>query len=208
MRRVLPYLVPVLLAVHVAIPGTLGAFKEAFFPKGGLVAEQQQGAGTYGSGRLADLGPGLKEWSQTPVLGQGFGTRITDRNDPRVNAPILDDQWLGTALETGAVGLFALIWLFARAVRRLGRRSREDHSERSWLCAGIAAGVFGFAMGMMTYDAFAFTQVIFLVFILLAVGAVELRHPPELAARPVMAPAEPSQAFSMSDPYRLYRPQR
>jgi hypothetical protein len=178
MRRALPYLVPLLVAVHVAIPGTLGAFKEAFFPKGGLVAEQSQGAGTYGSGRLADLGPGLNEWSQQPVLGQGFGTRITDRTDPRVNAPILDDQWLGTALETGAAGFFSLIWLFWRAVRRLGRRAREDLSERSWLCAGLAAGVFGFAMGMITYDAFSFTQVVFLMFILLGLGAVELSHPP------------------------------
>ena len=89
---------------------------------------------------------------------------------------------LGTALETGAVGFFALIWLFWRSVRLLGRRAREDQSERSWLCAGIAAGVFGFAMGMITYDAFAFTQVVFLLFILLAIGAVELSHPP--AGRP------------------------
>lgn len=178
MRRTVPYLIPLLVCVHIAIPGTLGAFQEAFFPKGGLVAEQQQGAGTYGSGRLADLGPGLKEWSQTPVLGQGFGTRITERTDPRVNAPILDDQWLGTALETGAAGVLSLLWLFSRTIRRLSRRARTDASERSWLAAGLAASIFGFAMGLMTYDAFAFTQVVFLAFILMAIAAVELRHPP------------------------------
>jgi hypothetical protein len=196
MKRTLPYLLPLLVCVHIAIPGTLGAFKEAFFPQGGLVAEQSQGAGTYGSGRVADLGPGLKEWSQSPVFGQGFGTRITERTDPRVNAPILDDQWLGTALETGALGFFALMWLFWRSVRRLGRRAREEQTERSWLAAGIAAGVFGFAMGMITYDAFAFTQVIFLLFILLAIGAVELSHRPEQVA----APARPEFRLARATP--------
>lgn len=178
MKRLWPLVIPLLVAVHVAIPGTLGAFKDAFMPEGGLIAQQQQGAGTYGSGRIADLGPGLAEWSKTPVLGQGFGTRIVTREDPRVNAPILDDEWLGTLLETGAAGVLALFWLFVRAVRRLSHRTREDDSPRSWLTAGLAASVTAFAVGMFTYDAFAFIQVTFLLFILLGIAAAELLQKP------------------------------
>jgi hypothetical protein len=178
MRRLWPFLLPLLLAAHFVAPGTLGALKEGFLPKGGLIAEQQSGAGTYGSGRLADLGPGLRDWSRTPVLGQGFGTRITDRNDPFYNAPILDDEWLGTLLETGAAGFLAILWLFVRAIRRLATASRSEPSERSWLLAGLAAAIYAFAIGMGTYDAFSFIQVTFLLFILLGVAAAELRLRP------------------------------
>jgi polysaccharide biosynthesis protein PslJ len=178
MKRLWPFLLPLLLAAHVVAPGTLGALKEGFFPKGGLIAEQQSGAGTYGSGRLADLGPGLRDWSHNPILGQGFGTRITDRNDPYYNAPILDDEWLGTLLETGAAGFLAFMWLFVRAIRRLATAARRDTSERSWLLAGLAASIYAFAIGMGTYDAFSFIQVTFLLFIVLGVAAAELRLRP------------------------------
>ena len=174
MKRMWPLLLPLLVVAHIAAPGTIGAFKDAFFPKGGLVAQQSAGAGTYGSGRLADLSPGIREWKRTPILGGGFGTRVTDQADPLVNAPILDDEWLGTLLETGAAGFLALLWLFARATRRLGRAARRDDSPRSWLTAGLAAAIVAFAVGMATYDAFSFIQVTFLLFILLGVAASEL----------------------------------
>jgi polysaccharide biosynthesis protein PslJ len=187
MRRLWPFLLPFLLAAHVVAPGTLGALKEGFMPKGGLIAEQQSGAGTYGSGRLADLGPGLRDWSRTPVLGQGFGTRITDRNDPYYNAPILDDEWLGTLLETGAAGVLAILWLFVRAIRKLATAARVDSTERSWLLAGLAAAIYAYAIGMATYDAFSFIQVTFLLFIVLGVAAAELRMRPRPLAEPPSA---------------------
>lgn len=183
MKRMWPLLLPLAVVAHIAAPGTIGAFKDAFFPKGGIVAQQSSGAGTYGSGRLADLQPGIHEWKRTPVLGQGFGTRVTDQADPLVNAPILDDEWLGTLLETGAAGFLALLWLFVRATRRLGRSARRDPSSRGWLKAGLAASTVAFAVGMATYDAFSFIQVTFLLFILLGVAASELLLEPE--KRPV-----------------------
>jgi hypothetical protein len=175
LRKLWPLALPMLVAVHVALPGTIGAFKDAFHPKGGLVAEQSSGAGTYGSGRLADLGPGLRDFSKNPALGQGWGTRITDQVDPKWNAPILDDEWLGTLLETGAAGVLALLWLFARPYRRLKRAAKRDQGERGWLLAGLAAAICAFPIGMMTYDAFSFIQVTFLFFILLGVAGAELR---------------------------------
>jgi hypothetical protein len=177
-RRLWPLAVPVLLCVQLAAPGTITGFKSAFFPSGGLISEQKAGAGTYGSGRIADLEPGIREWSHTPLFGQGFGTRITERADPKWNGFILDNEWLGMLLSTGAFGVLALLWLFGRAVRRLGRRSRLSGDDDSWLAGALAAAIGAFAVGMFTYDAFSFVQVTFLAFGLLGLAGAVLGRTP------------------------------
>jgi O-antigen ligase/polysaccharide polymerase Wzy-like membrane protein len=181
-RRLWPLALPLLVVMHIAMPGTIGAFKSSFFPEGGLIAEQKSGAGTYGSGRIADLGPGLEEWSASPLAGQGYGTRITVRTDPKVNAPILDNQWLGLLLETGIAGVLAMGWILVRAVRRTGRLARKDDSDEAWLMAAFTASIGAFGVGMFTYDTFSFIQVTFLLFLLLGLAAAELRR------RPVRSP--------------------
>ena len=183
-KRMWPALIPAVVVIHFAMPGALGTIKSAFFPEGGLIADQMKSAGTRGSGRVADLGPALEEWSANPLLGQGFGTRLVDRG--RVNAQILDNQWLKTMLETGVVGLVAWLWLYVRAIRRFGRLARDDLSPRGWFLAAVTASLAAFAAGMFTYDAFSFIQVTFLSFLLLAFGATlaEERQPPR-AVEPV-----------------------
>jgi O-antigen ligase len=162
--------------VHFALPGTIGSLRGSFFPEGGLIEEQRLSAGQRGSGRIADLGPALRnEFVKKPVLGQGFGTRIVDKG--RANAPILDNQWLGTLLETGFVGTLAWIWVFFRTVRRFGSRAKEDASPRGWLLVCVVASTIAFAVSMFTYDAFAFIQVTFLLYIMLAFGCVLVRAP-------------------------------
>jgi hypothetical protein len=177
-RRALPALIPLLLVMHVAVPGAVGGLKSAFFPPGGVVAEQQYGAGTRGSGRLADIGPGLAEWRARPFFGQGFATRISDLDDPRHNAGILDNQWLGTLLETGALGCGMLLWLFCRAIRRLSRLAKREDSAHGWLLAGLAASLTAYCVGMFTFDAFNFFQVTFLAFIFLGLGVSALTPEP------------------------------
>jgi len=169
--RLLPLLVPLAVVVQVAMPGTLGTFRAILFPENGLVAEQSYAQGT-GAGRVADLGPSLKEWSRTPIFGQGFGTRLTSPNDKTQNARILDDEWLGQLLELGAVGFLALIWLYVRTVRRLGQLAKRDASADGWLAAALAAAIGSYALGMLTFDAFAFTQVTFLAFVLIGIAGV------------------------------------
>jgi polysaccharide biosynthesis protein PslJ len=176
-KRFWPMLLPALVVVHLALPGTIGTIKESFFPSGGLIAEQQQGPGGRGSGRIADIGPALGEFSERPLLGGGYGTRVVDEG-PKTNALILDNQWLGTLLETGLIGGLAWLWLFVRAVRRFGARAKEDDSARGWLMAAMAASTAAFAVGMATFDAFSFIQVTFLAFILLGLGAVHLSPAP------------------------------
>jgi hypothetical protein len=174
-RRALPLLLPILVVAHAAVPGAMGSLKSAFFPPGGIAAEQQYGAGEHSSGRLADLGPALEEWKRSPLLGDGYGTRITDLDDPRRNALILDDQWLGYLLETGMFGVGAMAWLLLRSVRRLGGRGRRDPTPHGWLLTGLAASMTAYFVGMFTFDAFNFYQVTLLLFILLAIGTTAVR---------------------------------
>lgn len=173
-KKLWPLLLPLLVLVHFALPGTLGSLKGAFMPKGGIIAEQSAGAGTYGSGRVADLGPGLHEAKQHLIFGQGFGTRLTDRNEEKVNAPILDDQWLSTLLETGLFGIVAWLWLFGRFYRRMMNAARADDTPRAWLLAGLAASTLAFAVSLATYDTFSFIQVTILLFFQLGLGAAAL----------------------------------
>lgn len=173
-RQVRRFILPALIIIHLALPGTLGSIKEAFLPKGGLVAQQSNA--NVGSGRVASFGPAVAEISRQPLFGVGFGTRIVDIGDQ--NAYVLDDEWLSTALETGLLGVAAWVWLFVRYIRRLGRAARDDTSQRGWLLTGLTASVASFAVGMAFYDAFSFVQVTIAVFILFALGSAALNTAP------------------------------
>jgi O-antigen ligase len=183
-RRLWPAILPALIAIHFVLPGTLGAIKQSFRPPGGLIAEQKASADSGGSGRLADLGPALTLWQAQPVLGQGYGTQVVNPNAAGIRANIFDDQWLGTLLAIGAVGFFGWLWLFVRAVRKLAAEAKRDDSDRGWLLTSMAAGVAAYGVGMLTFDAFAFIQVTFLLFILVALGSALLaERPTPLAER-------------------------
>jgi polysaccharide biosynthesis protein PslJ len=180
LKRAWPALIPLVVAVHFAMPGTLGTLRQAFAPPGGLLAEQryESGGGQVGGGRLADIAPTLEEWWERPTLGHGFGTRVVayDPGTGQVpNAIILDNQWLATLLETGLVGFFALAWLFVRSTRRLLVTARRDPSPRGWLFAALAASIASVAVGMLFFDALSFVQVALVLFIVFALAAVALR---------------------------------
>jgi hypothetical protein len=173
-KRLWPALVPAVVLLHVAVPGTIGSLQGAFFPEGGLIAEQSQHPGWSGSGRIADFPMAMKQFRDQPLLGQGFGTRQPYKEG--IQAQILDDQWLKTLLETGVIGMLGWLWLYGRFIRRLGRVARRDHSDEGWLLAAITASVTAFAVGMAFFDAFSFVQVTFVLFILFGLGAVVHRN--------------------------------
>ena len=171
-----PIVLGAIVAAQVALPGTVGNLREAFFPSGGLVAQQSNVVNNNrlaADGRLADLGPSLDQLASHPLLGLGYGTRITV--GPGANAAILDNAWLGTLLELGIVGSLALAWLFVGAIWRLGSISRRDRSDLGRLCTALAASIAAFAVGMFTYDAFSFIQVTIVLFLLLALAAAAVR---------------------------------
>ncbi len=173
-RRLLPLVVPALILMQLILPGKMGTLQKSFFPEEGLIAQQSTNPEWRGSGRVADLAPSLAEFSQNPLLGQGYGTRVTDGTE-RENARILDNQWLAILLDIGLVGLIGWLWLFSRATRRLYRAALENASDDASLCVALAAGLTAFPVGMLTFDAFSFIQVTFFAFILLALAAVMLR---------------------------------
>ena len=180
--RFAPLLLPMVVMVHFAVPGALGAVKYSFAPPGGLVAEQSNDKIVTGSGRVADIGPSLALFSEKPVLGYGYGTLQT--SGPDTNARILDNQWLSSLLNVGLVGGLSLVWLFTRFVREVGRRARHDRTVDGWLLVALVASVAAFGAGMLTYDAFTFTQVTLVFFVILGLGSVVV-----LAPDPVFAPS-------------------
>jgi O-antigen ligase len=173
LKRLWPALIPLAIATWAAAPGAVGTLRATLFPLGDLLNEQRTvvpGNEALANGRLADVGPALAEYSRQPLFGQGFGTRITGFDEPFINAAILDNQWLVTLLETGALGALALAWLFARVLRRLVGLARADPSPAGWLAAALTASIAAFGLGMFTFDAFVFVQVTFLFFFLLGVA--------------------------------------
>lgn len=186
-RRIWPLLIPGVVIVHVVVPGAIGTLRNAFFPPGGIIAEQTRLGPTedpyLAGGRIRQLGPMLREATGYPIFGEGLGTRITGFGSKTFrNAPILDNQWLNTILELGYVGGALWLWLFVRSVRRLCRASRESEDGDDWLFAGLAASITGFGVGMLTFDAFGFTQITFVFWIMLGLSAAMLRINEEMRA--------------------------
>jgi hypothetical protein len=178
--RLLPFLLPMLVVIQVAMPGTLGTMRSMLNPSY-LIKEQSYDQG-YSAGRAADLGPALDRWAAKPFLGSGFGTTVADPSAPKESEKqILDNQWLGSLLEIGALGVLALLWLYVRSVRRLTRLAKGASGADAWLATALAAAIISFAAGMLTFDAFAFIQVTFLTFVLLALSSVAVRAMPRTA---------------------------
>lgn len=184
--RLIPWLLPLLVVVQIVMPGTLGTMKTILNPNY-VIQEQSYDQGAT-AGRIADLGPALDRWATKPLLGSGFGTTVADPNAPKESEQqILDNQWLGTLLQTGALGALALLSLFALAITRLARRARAAPGANGWLSAALATSIISFVLGMLTFDAFAFVQVTFFAFVIIGFGAVVLRSPAPPKARPLHA---------------------
>lgn len=172
--RLLPLLLPMLVVIQVVMPGTLGTMKSMLNPSF-VIKEQSYDQGAT-AGRVADLGPALDRWSRKPFVGTGFGTTVADPNAPKESEQqILDDQWLGSLLDIGAVGALSLLALFVSAVRRLSRVAKRSQGDESWLATALAASLVCFAVGMLTFDAFAFIQVTFLAFVMFGLTGVVAR---------------------------------
>lgn len=166
-KRLWPAFLPAVILIHFALPGAIGGIQGAFFPSQGLIADQTQYSGRVSGERV---GPEFDRIKANPAFGAGYGTRITEAGY-RQNARVLDNEWLGTTAETGLVGAFAWLWFFARFIRRAGREAKSDRSPRGELLVAAAAAMAAFAVSMLTFDAFSFIQVTFVMFIVAALGA-------------------------------------
>ena len=179
MKRFIPLALASVALINFVMPGTLGSLRTSLNPSGIIKEQEANPNDSTSAGRVADLGPSFEEFREKPLLGQGVGTRVI--TGERKNARLLDNQWLGTLLEAGLVGVIGLGWLLGRFVVRLSVASLRT-GEDGVLLAGLAAAVFSYIVGMFTYDALTFTQVTVVLFVLLGVGSSLL-----LAREPVLA---------------------
>jgi hypothetical protein len=196
--RCWPALIPILGVVQLLMPHAISGTIAAFFPKGGLIAQQTQtfaahGQIQYGS-RLSRIGPELRNVfaKHNEFFGEGWGTVLVGRlafttgPQPKIVLPggalgtgqILDDQWLGFLLDTGLVGVAGWLWLFSRALRRLAARARlERGTPEGWLPVALAGSIACYGTAMALYDAFGFIQATLMFFMLLGCTGVILWLP-------------------------------
>lgn len=156
-------------AARVAVPGLVGTFYS-------LVVNYSQDNSVTGR---TDRYPLIEQlFYNSPMFGSGLG-----RDIPSV--PFVDNQYLSTLIETGAIGLIALVLLFVIAIStaRGARRRSADTSTRS-LGQALAASIAVSLAAFVTYDSFAFRVASLTLF--LAVGASGALW--RLGQSPVQAP--------------------
>jgi O-antigen ligase len=144
--------------IYLLVPGLLGTLAGLFT---GISSD------TSAQSRTGSYPLALQFIERAPVFGRGFQTFLT-------SFWILDDQYLGTLIETGIVGLAALLGLFITGVtvaRRVRKRSADarDRSLAQSLAAAVASALVSFAL----FDAFSFPMAASLIFFILGcVGAL------------------------------------
>jgi O-antigen ligase len=159
-RRAYLAITALLAVVFVAIPGVLGTLIGLFTG----ISGDDSAASRTGSYALA--------WqfiTRAPVFGRGFQTFLPQYR-------ILDNQYLLATIETGVVGVLALLGLFAAGAvtARRVRRLSSDEPTRSLgqaLTASILAGGASFAL----FDALSFPQVANMVMLTIGLAAAALR---------------------------------
>lgn len=148
-------------AMTVVKPGLLGTLRVMFASVGNDPSIQ---------GRTDDYPVVMYYFHQHPLLGRGPGTFIPAVYGGRV----LDNQWLGTLVETGALGIATLaglaitaIILAAIALRR-ATRPEDRH-----LCAALISSQLIFLTVSGTFDTLGFSTYAMTVFLLAGMcGAV------------------------------------
>ena len=174
--RYWPVLLVLPMAIHFVAPGALGGLYKSFFPKEGLITDVQGRAGEAGSGRFADIVPGLRIWLESPVVGHGLGSTIafqrkeTSLGLAPIPAVIFDNQYMATLVQLGAVGLLAAIALIWGSVTRLFRAARRSTGPPSDLLTACAVSCAGFGVAMFFFDAFAFAQTTIVFMFIAALG--------------------------------------
>lgn len=131
-------------------------------------------------------------------FGRGLGTFVPDVYF------FLDNQYLGSLLNGGIVGLIAYLALHVvgLGVARGVRRRSSDLALRSEGQA-LAAAIAGLGAAAVTYDAFSFRQSSFLLFILIGCAGAHWslsRHHPKLSA---VTFARPTRTGPPADHQRL-----
>jgi len=146
------------------------------------------------AGRTGDYTVVLGLYTDHPFLGRGHLTFV-----PRYYR-IVDNQILVSLVELGAVGLFAMLTLFATAyLCARGVRLRASTSEHRHLGLALAASLAGLVVSFATFDAFGFPMVAGLTFLLIGLAGAAwqaARREQELGAAAESSTASDNHAMS------------
>ena len=144
-----------LVAVFLIVPGLLGTLTHLFV-----------GASSDASvaSRTGSYDVAWQFITRSPWLGRGFGTFTPQYW-------ILDNAYLLATIETGVIGLAALIGLIATAcLSARGARGRLEVDFDRELAHGVFAGIMAGAAGIAFFDLFSFPQSAGCLFLLLGMA--------------------------------------
>lgn len=147
----------------VATPGLLGTIRSLFTGAGEDISI---------SGRTDDLSAVLAFVQQSPLFGRGFNTFI-----PNIYRT-LDNQYYGTAVESGLIGLAALMLLFIGPIvgclaSASGTRDRFLRTQ----ALAVATGLLGAALLAFTFDYLGFPMAFGMLCLMLGIsGAIWRVH--------------------------------
>jgi polysaccharide biosynthesis protein PslJ len=141
-----------IVAMRLAFPGLLGTIKSLF-----LYLSVDPSI----AGRTEDYAVVSDFVRDSPIIGRGIGTFI-----PSLYV-LLDNQYLGSLIETGLIGVTALLTVFtvAFACARGGRRRSNRHDVRD-LGQALAASVAVAALTFATFDGLGFPMAAGLTFLI------------------------------------------
>lgn len=147
-------------AMTVVVPGLLGTIR-SFFVNSGVDPSV--------SGRTDDYDVVFETFRQFPIFGRGFGTYT-----PTAGFNFIDNQYLMTLVESGLVGLLAMLLFLAigYSAARSTKRRAGDQTTRN-LAQSLAAGIAVHITAFATYDALVFRTSAMSLFLLVgAAGAL------------------------------------
>lgn len=174
--RYWPALLILPVAIHFVAPGALGGLYKSFFPKEGLLGDVTSRAGEHGSGRFSDIGPGIRIWSESPIVGKGPGSTIIFEHEETKLGPqplatvIFDNQYMSTLVQLGLLGLMGLVALVWGSTVRLYKAAKRSTGPPSDLLTACAVACAGFGVAMFFFDALAFAQCAIVFIFIAALG--------------------------------------
>lgn len=156
------------LAMFVLVPGFIGTITRLFT---GISKD------TSARSRTDSYALALDFVERAPVTGRGFLTFMPEYR-------ILDNQYLGMLIDTGVLGVGALIALFTTGVVVAVRcRGRSQDEESRSLALALAAAVSAAAVSFFFFDAFSFPMLAGVTFLVLGlIGALDGLSRPTMAA--------------------------
>ncbi len=157
-----------LVVVYLAVPGLLGTMLRLF---------TNISSDSSAQSRTDSYGLAFTFIGRAPIFGRGLSTFLPSYR-------ILDNQYLGTLIEAGIVGLLALLGLFIAVIVEAHRMSvRLPREEDRDLARSLMASVASAALACATFDAFGFPQVAGALFFAIGcIGALN-RHTHGLGGR-------------------------